>query len=114
MLRNRIFAGDAIMTVWTGLENGLPTADMSPWELAPTTQQQWMWPQWGQYLETSGESGDEIEMPAPLRQRELLQTWTYAQSRDRKRVGSGKRVAVLVDHGGRRVSKTHTQNYHPI
>lgn len=82
MLRNRIFAGDAIMTVWTGLENGLPTADMSPWELAPTTQQQWMWPKWGQYLETSGESGDEIDMPAPLRLRELLETWTYAPSRE--------------------------------
>lgn len=82
MLRNRIFAGDAIMTVWTGLENGLPTADMSPWELAPTTQQQWMWPKWGQYLETSGESGDEIDMPAPQRLRELLEQWTYAPSRE--------------------------------
>jgi peptide/nickel transport system substrate-binding protein len=81
MLRNRIFAGDAIMTVWTGIENGLPTADMSPWELAPTTQQQWMWPKWGQYLETSGESGDEIDMPEAQRLHELMEAWTYAPSR---------------------------------
>lgn len=82
VLRNRVFSGEAIMTVWTGIENGLPTADMSPHEFAPTTQQQPMWPKWGQYLETSGESGDEIDMPAPQRLLELMEAWTYAPSRE--------------------------------
>ena len=36
VFRNRIFSGAAIMSVWSGLENGLPTADMIPGELAPT------------------------------------------------------------------------------
>lgn len=82
MLRNRIFAGQTIMSVWTGLENGLPTADMSPRELAPTTQQQAMWPKWGQYLETAGESGEEIDMPKAQRLHDLMREWTYAPSRD--------------------------------
>jgi peptide/nickel transport system substrate-binding protein len=84
VLRNRIFSGETVMSVWTGVENGLPTADMSPWEFAPTTQQQWMWPKWGQYLETAGESGDEIDMPEPQRLRDLVQDWTYAGSRDKR------------------------------
>jgi peptide/nickel transport system substrate-binding protein len=84
VLRNRIFSGETVMSVWTGVENGLPTADMSPWEFAPTQQQQWMWPKWGQYLETTGESGDEIDMPEPQRLYDLMQEWTYAGNRDRR------------------------------
>ena len=30
VLRNRIFAGSTLMTMWFGLENGIPSADMSP------------------------------------------------------------------------------------
>ncbi|MEM7023179.1 MAG: ABC transporter substrate-binding protein, partial [Pseudomonadota bacterium] len=41
VLRNRIFAGSTLMTMWFGLENGIPSADMSPQEFAPTNQQQY-------------------------------------------------------------------------
>src|SRR5262249_32027340 len=51
-MRNDVFDGEAVMSVWTGLENGLPTPDMMPLELAPTTQQQLQWPMWGQFVET--------------------------------------------------------------
>ena len=57
MFRNRIFAGETLMSVWGGLENGVPTADMSPEELAPTDQEQLQWPKWGQYFETGGKVG---------------------------------------------------------
>ena len=57
-MRNSVFDGEAVMSVWTGLENGLPTPDMMPSELAPTTQQQLQWPMWGQFVETKGESGE--------------------------------------------------------
>ena len=56
-MRNHVFAGDAILSVWTGLENGLPTPDMSPQDLAPTSQQQLQWPMWGEYVETKGAAG---------------------------------------------------------
>lgn len=77
-VRNRVFSGDAIMSVWTGLENGLPTADMMPWELAPTTQQQLQWPMWGQYIETKGEAGEKVDMPEPQKLAELLKQWAGA------------------------------------
>ena len=38
VFRNRVFAGDSVMSVWTGLENGLPTAQFSPSELVPVDQ----------------------------------------------------------------------------
>ncbi len=47
LLRRRVKGGDTIMTVAQGLDNGVPTADMSPKELAPTTDDQMHWPLWG-------------------------------------------------------------------
>ena len=63
MFRNRVFAGDSMMSVWTGLENGLPTADLQPRELAPVDQNDLQWPKWGQYCETHGKSGEAPDMP---------------------------------------------------
>jgi peptide/nickel transport system substrate-binding protein len=97
VFRNRIFAGETIMAVWTGLENGLPTADMSPFELAPTTQQQLMWPKWGQYLETSGESGDEIDMPEARHLYDLLQRWTYAATRAEREAVWREMLQIFAD-----------------
>ncbi len=62
VFRNRVFSGEAVMSVWSGLENGLPTADMSPGELAPTRQHQLQWPRWGQYFETAGNAGEPPDM----------------------------------------------------
>ena len=42
------------MSIDKGIENGLATAAMAPWEFAPTSQQQLEWPKWGQYYETKG------------------------------------------------------------
>jgi len=56
--RNRVFAGETVMSVWSGIENGLPTPDTSPTELAPTSQLQLQWPKFGQYFETSGKTGE--------------------------------------------------------
>lgn len=97
VLRNRIFAGETVMSVWWGLENGLPTADMSPWELAPTTQQQPMWPKWGQHHETSGESGEEIDMPQAQRLFDLMEEWTYAGDRDHRREIWHGMLALFTD-----------------
>jgi len=77
-MRNCVFAGDCILSIWTGLENGLPTADMMPWEVAPTTQQQLQWPMWGQYVETKGEAGEAVDMPEAQKLDELLKQWTLA------------------------------------
>lgn len=75
MVRNRIFSGDAIMSVWTGLENGLPNASTIPSELAPTSQYGLQWPKWGQWHETKGQSGEQIDLPAAQQLYDLYNAW---------------------------------------
>ena len=58
VFRNRIFSGETQISIWSGYENGMPTADMSPAEYAPTRQISLQWPRWGQYYETSGSAGE--------------------------------------------------------
>jgi peptide/nickel transport system substrate-binding protein len=78
VLRNRIFAGETLMALWFGLENGIPSADMSPHEFAPTSQQQYQWPRWGQYFETSGKVGEPPDLPQAERLLELFAAWRDA------------------------------------
>lgn len=82
VLRNRIFSGEALMTIWFGLENGVPTADMSPHEFAPTSQyDQPQWPMWGQHYETKGEAGEPPADPVAARLLELYGDWRTAVDR---------------------------------
>lgn len=81
VFRNRVFSGETIMSVWSGLINGIPTADLSPEELAPTTQYQLQWPRWGQHYETQGDAGTPPELPAAKRLLELNNAWRRAESK---------------------------------
>jgi peptide/nickel transport system substrate-binding protein len=85
VLRNRIFAGETLMAIWFGLENGVPSADMSPYEFAPTTQQQYQWPKWGQHYETSGKAGQPPDEPAARLLLELYDAWRVSRSTDERR-----------------------------
>ncbi len=60
VFRNRVFSGKTLVSVWSGLDNALVTADMSPQLLAPVSQQQLQWPKWGQYYETGGAAGEPV------------------------------------------------------
>jgi peptide/nickel transport system substrate-binding protein len=82
LFRRRVFAGQTLMSLDKGVENGLATADMSPAEFAPTTQQQLEWPKWGQYLETKGKAGEPPDLPAAVRLKELYDSWLDASNAD--------------------------------
>jgi len=84
VVRNRIFAGKTVMSLFAGLENGLPTPATSPRELAPARQIQYQWPLWGQFAETRGRSGEPPDMPAAIRLGELFNEWQSAHRRARK------------------------------
>ncbi len=84
VFRNRIFAGSTQMAIWSGLENGLATAEMSPAEFAPTSQQQLQWPKWGQYYETRGMSGEPVDLPEAAALMDLYRTWRGAGSKAEK------------------------------
>jgi peptide/nickel transport system substrate-binding protein len=85
VFRNRIFAGETMMSVWSGIENGIVSADMSPGEFVPTQQIQYQWPKWGQYYETAAQAGEPIDMPAPAEMFALFERWQAATEIAEKR-----------------------------
>jgi len=87
VFRNRIYSGETLISVWGGLENGLPTPNMSPGELAPTRQDQYQWPKWGQYHETNGKVGEPPDLPAAKKLMELNSQWlTSSSTAERKKI----------------------------
>jgi peptide/nickel transport system substrate-binding protein len=87
IFRKRVFSGKSMMTVWSGLNNGVPTADMSPNELAPTAQEQLQWPMWGQYYEIAGKGGEPPALPEAQELVALYESWRKAaNTRDREEI----------------------------
>jgi len=77
ILRNRIYAGTGMAAVWYGWDNGLPRAETSPAYLAPTQQEFFAWPKWGQYFQTMGQAGEAPDMDAPKRLLQLEWDWAH-------------------------------------
>ncbi|UEM03560.1 ABC transporter substrate-binding protein [Skermanella rosea] len=78
VLRNRIYAGQTLMAIGKGVDNGIPTADMAPAEFVPMDQNQYQWPKWGQYYQTGGTAGEKPDMPAAIELMELMGQWRTA------------------------------------
>jgi len=72
------------MSIWSGLENAIPTAENSPKDLAPTSKYQYQWPKWGSYYESSGKSGEAPDLPAARRLVELNDQWARALSHEER------------------------------
>ncbi len=94
VLRNRVYAGETVMSVWSGWNNGVPNAAMSPAELAPTAQDVLCWPQWGQYFETRGASGVAPDLPEAQALLELFGAWSAAQD-DNTRAAIWKQMLAM-------------------
>jgi peptide/nickel transport system substrate-binding protein len=84
LFRKRIYSGDTLMSVWSGIDNGIPTANMRPHELAPTSQAQLQWPKWGQFFEEHGKVGKAPELPEARRLLELLAAWRQSISSEER------------------------------
>ncbi|MFT5657550.1 MAG: peptide/nickel transport system substrate-binding protein [Gammaproteobacteria bacterium] len=78
VFRNRIFSGDAMMSIWSGMANGLPRANSSPAALAATSRYQYQWPQWGQYYESGGTAGEEPQLAEVKQLMRLNHDWRMA------------------------------------
>ena len=131
VFRSRIVSGQTVVSVWSGLENGLPIPDMSPRDLAPTSQDQLQWPRWGQYYETSGASGEAPDLEPARELATLSRRWLSAPDTAARRaiwermleirtdnvfsigIVSGVPQPVVVDARLRNVPETAIYNWDP-
>ena len=80
LFRSRAMAGLTTMAVWMGLDNGLATAEMSPYELAPTGDDQLSWPAWGVHYLSGGKQGLPPDLPKVQELVALLGRWRMSRS----------------------------------
>ena len=77
---NRINAGETEMSVWWGLENAMLKPSMSPAEFAPLTPDQFQWPLWGLWAQTSGQMGEEPDLDTVKQLMALNEKWGAAET----------------------------------
>jgi peptide/nickel transport system substrate-binding protein len=97
VMRNRIYSGEAMMSIYYGIDNGFPSADMAPKEFTPTTQQQYQWPKWGQYIETGGRNGQDVDLPEAKQLEGLLDQWRRSASTENRAAIWGQILAIWAD-----------------
>jgi len=97
VFRNRVYAGAAVMSVWTGLENAMATPGMTPAELAPTMQTQLQWPKWGEYYETIQAAGQAPDMPIVQELLDLNRAWRDSDSLEARAAIWHKMLAIHAD-----------------
>ena len=73
--RSRAVGGEIIMSMWFGIDNGVPTPDMNPGQLAPTADDQLQWPVWGLNYISHGEMGEAPDLPPAIELLALLKRW---------------------------------------
>ncbi|MBP1872786.1 peptide/nickel transport system substrate-binding protein [Ensifer adhaerens] len=95
--RSRAVGGEITMSMWFGLDNGVPTADMNPGQLAPTADDQLQWPVWGLNYLSHGEMGQAPDLPAAIELTELLERWRRsAEDAERAEIW-GRMLSIYTD-----------------
>jgi peptide/nickel transport system substrate-binding protein len=79
ILRNAAYQGEAMMPVWYGWNNGIPTPGTPPSDIAPVDQVNFSWPMWGQHFQTKGAAGEPPAIEPAQRLLELFHAWNEAR-----------------------------------
>ena len=131
VLRNRIYSGQTVLSIGSGLDNGIPLPRMSPKDFIPTAQVHYQWPRWGQYYQTKGQAGQEPDMPEVRDLLRLFDQWRktslldiktdlwhqilYNHSDNQWTIGiiTGVSQPVIVHTALRNVPRSAIYNYEP-
>ncbi len=97
ILRNRVFAGNTMASVWFGWDDGIPQNHTSPAYLAPTDQVFLAWPKWGQHYQTGGEAGEPPDMPEAQRLMELAHDWEIATTDEQRQTAWSEMLKIHAD-----------------
>ncbi|CAN5241283.1 ABC transporter substrate-binding protein [soil metagenome] len=97
IFRNRVIGGQTMMSIWSGMDNGIPTPDMNPHALAPTNHEQLQWAQWGMNYETSGEKGTAPDLKEAADLLAFYKAWRSAETTDMRADAWHKMLALYSD-----------------
>lgn len=97
VFRSRALGGEIVMSMWSGIDNGVPTPDMNPGQLAPTKDDQLQWPLWGAYYISNGQVGEAPDLPEAAELVKLVKEWLHSAAlSDRTRVWTSM-LALYTD-----------------
>jgi peptide/nickel transport system substrate-binding protein len=94
-IRNRALGGELVMTVFTGYDNGVATAGMSPAERVPSDSAFLTGMAWGAYVDSKGKNGEKIDYEPVQRLMDAYAQWLGA-SADADRMAAWQ--AILDTH----------------
>lgn len=97
VFRSRAMGGDIMMSMWTGLDNGVATPDMNPGMLAPTADDQLQWPVWGIYYLSVGKKGKPPELPEAQQLVNLVNTWHRSATTEERAAVWTKMLDIYTD-----------------
>jgi peptide/nickel transport system substrate-binding protein len=97
VLRSRALAGQVMMAISSGIDNGIATADMSPDALAPTGDEELQWPIWGVHHVTRGEKGTAPDLPPVQELLTMLADWRRAPDREVRSLIWHKMLKLYTD-----------------
>jgi peptide/nickel transport system substrate-binding protein len=97
VFRSRAIGGQIMMAMWPGIDNGVPTADMNPGELAPTREDQLQWPVWGLHHVSAGEKGQAPTVPEAAELLALLGEWRSSRGTEQRTGVWHKMLGIYTD-----------------
>jgi peptide/nickel transport system substrate-binding protein len=97
VFRSRAMGGQIMMSMWSGIDNGVPTADMSPGQLAPTLDEQLQWPLWGAYYLSHGKIGEAPDLPEAAELVSLVKRWRRSTTADERAEIWGRMLSIYTD-----------------
>jgi peptide/nickel transport system substrate-binding protein len=98
IFRSRALAGQIMLSLWSGIDNGVATADMSPDQLAPTAEDELQWPLWGVYYVTRGEQGTAPDMPEGADLVRLLREWRSSATTEARADAWRQMLEIFTDN----------------
>jgi peptide/nickel transport system substrate-binding protein len=92
-----VTTGEAVMSVFYGLDNGIANANFAPSDLAPTNEDQMGWPQFGLWYVSTGKSGQQPNMPEIQKLGQLYGQWSRAPDEPAKAAIWRDMLAINAD-----------------
>ncbi|MBB4305070.1 peptide/nickel transport system substrate-binding protein [Rhodobium orientis] len=97
VVRNRALAGQLVMGISSGYDNGVPTAEMPPADFAPTTLESFNWSAWGAYHESQGREGEAVDYPPARELIEEYVLWRHSTSHEERQAIWERMLQIHAD-----------------